>query len=113
MNSNYQENIKNLKPIHASQIKELSEDTFVYFGRETCWYCVDFAEEFPEIDVEIYYVDTTNTFMDEKLQKVREEYDVRTVPALIFRQTNGSFKKLNRDVRESIREFIAALSEVV
>jgi len=109
MSGNYEENIKNLKPIEAIEIKNLSEDAFIYFGRGTCSYCRSFSEEFPTAGVEIYYVDTTPTSIDEKLQKVRDEYGVATVPTFIHRKKDGSFKKLNRDIRQSISDFIASI----
>ena len=109
MSEKYEENVKKLKKIDAIEIKNLSEDAFIYFGRRTCRYCREFSEEFPNVAVEIYYVDTTHTNVDEALQKMRDAYDVLTVPTLIYRKADGSFKKLNRDVRQRINDFVASM----
>ena len=110
MSERYEENVKSLERINATGIKDLSEGAFIYFGRGTCRYCREFSEEFPSIDARIYYVDTTHTNMDEDLQRVRDEYEVRTVPTFIYRNKDGSFKKLDRDVRQSINDFIGSIN---
>lgn len=110
MVSAYEKNVKNLKKIDASEIESLSDDAFIYFGRKTCRFCREFSEEFKTAGVLIYYVDTTGTNVDENLQKVREMYDVKTVPTFIYRYTDNSYLKLNRDVRQSIAHFISSIN---
>jgi len=103
----YAENIQNLKPLTAGEVESLTEDSYIYFGRETCPYCREFSEQFPNAGVPIYIVDTQNTFSDAKLQEIRETYDVVTVPTFIHRKKDGSFAKLNRDVRQTIADFVS------
>jgi predicted bacteriocin transport accessory protein len=104
----YFENIKDVTLINAQEITEFTEDAYIYFGRVTCPYCREFAEEFPEAKVEIYYVDTENTDIDPELQKVRDEFGISTVPNLVFRKKDGSFTKLNREERQTIADFVSA-----
>jgi len=111
MNNKYKENVKGLKKINGSDIENLAEGAFIYFGRGTCRFCREFSEEFPNIDFEIYYVDTEHTSVDEGLQEVRNTYEVATVPTFIYREKDGSFKKLNRDVRQSINDFVTSVSK--
>ena len=109
MISAYENNVKDLNKIDATEIENLQEDAFIYFGRETCRFCREFSEEFKTADFPIYYIDTITTNSDENLQKVREIYDVKTVPTFIYRKIDGSYSKLNRDVRQSIHSFVASI----
>jgi len=111
MSRNYDENVKGLNKIEGTDIKDLSEDAFIYFGRGSCPFCREFSEEFPEAGVDIYYVDTTDTAVNEALQNVRDIYDVVTVPTFIHRRKDGSFDKLDRDVRQSIHDFVASINK--
>jgi len=110
MSKKYEENVKNLTQIEATEIENLPGDAFIYFGRGTCRYCCEFSEEFPNAGIEIYYIDTTHTSVDETLQKVRDMYKVQTVPTFIHRQKDGNYKKLNRDTRQSIQNFVASIN---
>ncbi|MCL1950308.1 MAG: hypothetical protein FWF59_11310 [Turicibacter sp.] len=105
--NDYSDNISGLKAIEAQEVEQLREDAYIYFGRETCPYCREFADQFPEAGVPIHYVDTQNTMFDEKLQEIRDKYDVVTVPTFIRRSADGQFKKLDRDVRQTIKDFVA------
>jgi len=103
----YFENIKNVELLKAEQVNELEEDAYIYFGRVTCPYCREFVEEFPKVDLAIKYIDTENTDLNPELQKVREQFDVKTVPTFIHLKADGSFAKLNRDVRQSVADFVS------
>ena len=103
---NYVQNVERLMPLDAESINGLQEDAYIYFGRETCPYCCDFVEEFPTISAPVHYVNTENTATDAVLQQVREQYDIKTVPSFVFRKKDGTFTKLNRDVRQRIADFI-------
>ena len=103
----YSENIKGLKPLAPKDVEALKEDAYIYLGRETCPYCREFADQFPDAGVPILYVDTQSTSVDHVLQTVREKYDVQTVPTFILRKKDGTFTKLNRDVRQTIKDFVS------
>jgi len=105
--NSYAKNVEGLEPLEPEKVEELAEDSYIYFGRETCPYCREFAEQFPDANVPIYYVDTQNTPFDEVLQDIREQYQVATVPTFIRRKKDGTFSKLNRDVRQTIEDFVA------
>jgi len=109
MNQLYEENVKNLIKIDAADVASLHAGAFVYFGRVTCRFCREFSEDLKHATVPIYYVDTTLTAVDEVLQQVRDEYNVLTVPTFIHKRKDGRYDKLNRDVRQSIRNFIQNL----
>lgn len=106
--SSYEKNIQGLEPLTASEVEELNEDAYIYFGRGTCPYCRDFSQQFPDAPVPIKYVNTEMTAVDNELRRIRDKYTVATVPTLIHRKKDGSFSKLNRDVRETIEHFAAA-----
>ena len=103
----YFKNIEKVAILKPQEVDERTNDSYIYFGRVTCPYCREFVEEIPTIKETIYYVDTENTDVDADLQKVREQYGVKTVPTFILRKTDGTYEKLNRDIRQSIADFIA------
>ncbi|MCL2676908.1 MAG: hypothetical protein FWE43_04785 [Streptococcaceae bacterium] len=102
----YRENIINVKLIEPRDIANLEDDTYIFFGRATCPYCRKFVKEIPSIEQDIFYIDTENTDLNIELQAVRDQFDVKTVPTFIKRKSDGSYNKLNRDIRQSIAEFI-------
>lgn len=109
MENTYAENVKHLETLAPEAVETLNEDSYIYFGRETCPYCREFAEQFPDAGVPISYVDTQNTMFDAQLQAIREKYQVQTVPTFIHRKKDGTFSKLNRDIRQPISDFVANL----
>ena len=106
MSQSYEENIKHLIKISASEVENLSTDAYVYFGRGSCGFCREFSTQFKAATVLIYYIDTSLHDRDGALFKARKKYDVITVPTFMKRKADGTFIKLNRDVRESISQFL-------
>ena len=104
----YVENVKGLNLLEVADVANLKEDAYIYFGRVTCPYCREFSQEFPDATVKINYIDTENTDLNPELQALRDKYEVKTVPTFIHLKADGSYTKLNRDVRQTIADFVAA-----
>jgi len=101
----YYDNVKNFVKIDSKDVNFLNENAFIYFGRSSCPYCQEFSNEFPRLKQKVYYVDTQNR-MDTNLQSVRNQFNIQTVPSVIYRKPNGVYTKLNRDIRQSFENFI-------
>lgn len=88
----YKENISTFQSVLPKNFeKSISEHNYVYpyyvyFGRESCPYCVEFAAKLSkqanEKQIPIHYIDTENK-QSKGLQKIREEYNINTVPQLL------------------------------
>ncbi|MFV0555646.1 MAG: VOC family protein [Lactovum sp.] len=98
----FDRNIRNLIPINFVSLEELSRPSYVFFGRKTCPWTRQMAKNFPGLKVPMYFVDTEGT---DAIHPSRRKYDVKTVPTLIKRASNGMYVKFDKE-RESFSEFV-------
>ena len=59
----------------------------MYTGRDTCRYCRELIpvlnKIYSELEIELYYLDSEYTEVDEQIQEFRTEYGIEFVPSLI------------------------------
>lgn len=86
----YKESISNFEAVEVSEIEEMlenSEQFILYIGRESCPACVDFVPLLSEVsnknDIQIYYLDSTDSEGNTELSKLRNRYDIEFVPSLL------------------------------
>lgn len=104
LRSEFFENMKSVKVIAPSQVVSLPAGSLVLFGRVTCPWTRRLARQLPEIDAQIYYVNTEDTDISPELQVVRARYEAPTVPTLIKKEENG-FLKFNKN-KGKLSDFI-------
>lgn len=75
---------------------------YLYTGRLTCQWCRRLAPSLYDVsrekDIDIYYLDSSNTETDNDLASFRDEYAIETVPSVIFFDSERSATELNIDV---------------
>lgn len=73
-----------------------NQNYYFYFGRTTCLYCRKFVieneESIKDID-NFYYVDTEG--FSEEESKLLEDYDIKTVPAILHATTSTDIKLMD------------------
>lgn len=89
----YSELVGNFMKVKVSEIYEMQENEisfFLYTGRESCEYCVEFVYELSHaaehMGIEIYYLDSVTEYeqSSEELKQFRDLYDIKYVPSLIY-----------------------------
>ena len=90
------------------KLSALTTGAIVLFGRVTCPWTRVFVQELTAFDLKnAYYVDTENTDLVAKLQAMRKEYDVVTVPTLIKIKDDGAFEKFDKKT-QALSDFLNA-----
>lgn len=109
---------KSLIEISVDEIYKKQSDSevfFLYIGRNTCPYCLEFIPKLNKvitsIDVEIYFLDSVDTYdnSSNELKEFRDLYAVETVPAFILFHGKKDMKSLeinSTTTEENILEFI-------
>lgn len=92
------------------------QDSFIiYIGRETCQYCRKIVPALHKTiiqeNIELLYLDSTNSDIDLELAEFRKKYDVDTVPSICIFNSKGECRKVkidftldNEQLNDSIRE---------
>ncbi|MFC4653308.1 thiol-disulfide isomerase [Lactococcus nasutitermitis] len=94
------DNMKNVEILPLTELSNLTETTFILFGRVTCPWTRRFARQLPTVvTTKIAYIDTEDTDINPQLQSIREQYNVPTVPTFIKRFSDGSFEKFDKKVQ--------------
>ncbi len=79
---------KETRPEEAEELLEAKEGHIVYIGRETCPYCRRFVTTLgplaEERNLTIHYVHSQHPEYEEQVDKIREKYDVPTVPGFLY-----------------------------
>lgn len=81
---------KKFTELDIRQVKnkiENGDSFFLYTGRDTCRYCRELIpvlnKIYSELEIELYYLDSEYTEVDEQIQEFRTEYGIEFVPSLI------------------------------
>lgn len=87
------QNFNPVTPAEANKLIEAEEGHIIFVGRETCPYCRKFivalSEAAGEANLVINYLHAEKADYIEETKKLRETYDVKTVPGLIFSDEDG------------------------
>ena len=108
----YDATVKKFSRITAKELLESNIDKkrFIYFGRRTCPYCRKFVPVLKEVaeknKLSIEYLDTENTQTDKEIQSIRKKYEVITVPALIYLDSDGTVKKYDSKTKEDLSKWL-------
>ncbi len=105
--SEYENNTKNFKDTTVDEIYEKinqNDEFYIYVGRVTCEWCrlfVHYLNEYSnENNIEIYYLDSTDTDTNEKLKDFREKNNIEFVPALLYRSKGFGIQKVEFDITD-------------
>lgn len=98
----FDRNMHNLLPLTFEELENMTRPNFIFFGRKTCPWCRRMARNFSKLKVRMYWVDTEGTDAD---HPVRQRYNVRTVPTLIKRASNGMYVTFD-EKKQSFSNFI-------
>lgn len=90
-NSPYKKSTKKFKSVSMNQVTNLMEegdDFILYIGRESCPACRDFVNKLSELaekdNLDILYLDSTDTENRKDIKTFRDEYDIIYVPSLLI-----------------------------
>ena len=96
---------------------ERNDKFLLYVGRETCEWCRKIAPVLSQIsqekDIDIYYLDSSNTESDSTLKTFRKSYGIKTVPAIIDFSSNGEYRFLECDLMNSRNDLVNTLSKLI
>lgn len=107
----FEDSTKNFLKIMSeeAQKKLLEEGTIVFVGRSSCPFCRKFVPKLSNVadrlEKTIYFVDSENIF-DDNLVEFRDKYDIKTVPALLVRNTKLKIVMDSSLSEEEIEKFI-------
>lgn len=92
------------------EFEQIKGNTFIFFGRVTCPYCVDFVQhELSKLSAEqlkdIVYIDTESSKTNNELKEIREFLDIKTVPQFIYISADGQIKKYDIETKK-LSQFI-------
>ncbi|KXT77725.1 conjugal transfer protein TraF [Streptococcus sp. DD13] len=80
-------------PQQAEQFLAAQEGAILFIGRETCPYCQRFAPKLAQVASQegwtVYYLNSASTTDAEKIQALRSQYQVPTVPGFLYASPAG------------------------
>lgn len=89
--SDYKKQVGSFIKVKAQDIGQLidsDENIILYIGRETCPACRDFVPILYDYsnnnDINVYYLDSTETDKDKELKKFRDDNNIMYVPSLMI-----------------------------
>lgn len=89
--SDYKKQVGSFNKVKAQDIEQLidsDENIILYIGRETCPACRDFVPILYDYsnnnDINVYYLDSTETDEDKELKKFRDDNNIMYVPSLMI-----------------------------
>lgn len=89
--SDYKKQVGSFNKVNAQDIEQLidsDENIILYIGRETCPACRDFVPILYDYsnnnDINVYYLDSTETDKDKELKKFRDDNNIMYVPSLMI-----------------------------
>lgn len=89
--SDYKKQVGSFIKVKAQDIEQLiesDENIILYIGRETCPACRDFVPILYDYsnnnDINVYYLDSTETDKDKELKKFRDDNNIMYVPSLMI-----------------------------
>jgi predicted bacteriocin transport accessory protein len=114
MITTYEENVASFDKIDSAKAQELVKgegEAVIYIGKAVCPYCQKFVEKLKKVaeetDTHIYYVNSVEESDMEDITAFRNEYDIPTVPGIIF--TNDDIVNVKCDSsmpEEEIKAFM-------
>lgn len=104
--SDYKKQVGSFIKVKAQDIEQLiysDENIILYIGRETCPACRDFVPILYDYsnnnDINVYYLDSTETDKDKELKKFRDDNNIMYVPSLMICVNKRiTFPKIPEDV---------------
>lgn len=97
--------------------KRNDDEFFLYVGRATCEWCRKVAPVLSQVseekNVDIYYLDSTNTESNESIKNFRINHDVKTVPTILKFSGNGIYSILEYDLSQSRSDLVGVLSDLL
>lgn len=101
----YEEETKQFIVISVDDIYEKmnEEDSFyIYVGRVTCEWCRLFVPILNEYatknNIQVFYLDSTNTDTDISLKTFREVNSIKTIPALLYSKKGHNLERIEFDI---------------
>lgn len=114
----FREATTHMEEINVKQARELmtaSDKQLVFIGRETCGFCRRFLPKLLNVfnaeEHTLYFLDSTQTPVDEELADFRYELSIRTVPSLVYLGGEKNFINLNIDSSDSEESIAELLSD--
>lgn len=105
--SEYEENTKNLKTTTVEEIYEnlnIEEKCLIYVGRVTCEWCrlfVGYLSDYTtKNDIDVFYLDSTDTDTNKKLKEFRDQNGIEYVPALMYYTKENGLEKIEFDITD-------------
>lgn len=113
----YNDDVQSFRKVTVPEVIELqnkNERFYLYVGRATCPHCCLFVEKLNEIvqqekNVEIYYLDSQNTELDDELKTFRENHKIDYVPSFSLFEGDNIKKGLYIDdtiTKKDISDFM-------
>lgn len=85
---------------------------FLYTGRATCQWCRKMVpvlnKVIKEDNIEMFYLDSENTDEDKVLSEFRKEYEIKTVPSIIYFKSSGNYYTFEFNITENDENEIEA-----
>lgn len=103
---------REVTPQEAEDAIEATAGNILFIGRETCQYCRKFVRKLSllakDYDLDVLYLHSQHPEYEDDVQKLRDKYDVPTVPGLIYSsETAGLVVKCDSSLTlEEILEII-------
>ena len=115
----YTESFTKIKPTEAIQdINDGEEKILIYFGRDTCPYCVKLIKNIKNVsdialreEIPFYYIDKKENLTKEDVSLIDEVFDIKYIPCIISVEKNTikifDYEKLkSNDYENEFKKFI-------
>lgn len=95
-------------------IAKIKEGTpfFLYTGRATCQWCRKMVPVLNKVikegNIEMFYLDSENTEEDKVLSDFRKEYEIKTVPSIIYFKSLENYYTFEFNITENDKDEIEA-----
>lgn len=107
----YQKSIQTFDIVGISDIENKvknDQDFILYIGRETCPDCRDFAPILSEVakdnDLEVLYLDSTDTEKTKNLKDFRDKYNILYVPSLLISKDGNLYTPEIPESKDELEE---------
>ncbi|WNX83874.1 thioredoxin family protein [Agathobaculum sp. NTUH-O15-33] len=103
-------------PIQSiSQLTDNQLTGFIYFGRDTCPFCLEFNAYIekaitPDISLPFYKFDTDTWREDDDFQNVLDKYNIEGIPSVILIHSDKTFTTFTPDESSSSNDLISSLN---
>ena len=85
---------------------------FLYTGRATCQWCRKMVPVLNKVikegNIEMFYLDSENTEEDKVLSDFRKEYEIKTVPSIIYFKSSENYYTFEFNITENDEDEIEA-----